>query len=209
MNWFRMLKQEGCQKLRLYFQYSKDQSFTLDHRLAGLVGGGGTWLIETVYDDYSDYWANRWEVKDQNEPDRKIWKVSYGLTASRNQTTNMRVDLDDIKNKFDQTLADIADFAYQHSFQHWGQQFDRAKAVLSSSDPKENYYHKDLTIGENYSLTAQQVLFAAGTAWVFGGMGWWNDIVFDNKDDEKKYDELSAKLYDDINQSILAEVNSY
>jgi hypothetical protein len=208
-DWFKLVEKDGCKKLRLYFQYSKDQSLAQDHKLAGMVGGGGTWLIEAIYDNDSDYWANRWEVKDQNAEDRKIWKVSYVMAASHNKTTNLQVDLDSTKEKISETLTEIADFAYQHDYKGWGEQFDKAKATLSDKNPKENFYHKDLIITDNYSLVAQQLLFAAGNAWVFGGMGSWNDIMFDNNDDEKKYDELSAKLYDDINQSILAAVNSY
>lgn len=208
-DWFKMIKKDGCKKLRLYFQNSKDQSLAQEHKLAGMVGGGGTWLIEAIHENYSDYWANRWEVKDQNDPDQRIWKVSYGLTASHDKTTNMKVNLDSIKEEMSETLVQIAAFASQLKYQGWTEQFDKARAVLSSTNPSENYYHKDLIILTNYSLTAQQVLFAAGSAWVFGGMGSWNDIGFDNKEDEKKYDELSAILYDNINQSILAAVNSY
>ncbi|MCB0429153.1 MAG: hypothetical protein H6585_00380 [Flavobacteriales bacterium] len=209
IDWFKMLKKDSCKKIRLYFQYSKDQSFAKDHKLAGLVGGGGTWLIETIFDSYSDYWVGRWEVKDPNAPDHNIWKVSYDLIAPHNRTTDIKVNLDGVKKKISQTLTEIASFASQLENQYWMEQFNKAKEVLSSASPKENYYHKDLIVVGNYSLKAQQVLFAAGCAWVFGGMGSWNDIGFDNKEDENRYDELSAQLYDDINQSILAVVNSY
>lgn len=46
--WFQYLKSDGCKHLRLYFEYSKDQSFAKDQKLAGLVGGGGSWLIEAI-----------------------------------------------------------------------------------------------------------------------------------------------------------------
>lgn len=69
--WFDFLKLGGCKKIRLHYQSSKDQPFAADYKLAGMVGDGGTWLIETVYYDYSNYWSNRWEVTRQNASDNK------------------------------------------------------------------------------------------------------------------------------------------
>jgi hypothetical protein len=44
-------------------------------------------------------------------------------------------------------------------------------------------------------------------AWVFGGMGSWNDQGFDG-DDDRIYRELSDHLYDLLNQGICAAANS-
>jgi predicted butyrate kinase (DUF1464 family) len=58
-------------------------------------------------------------------------------------------------------------------------------------------------------LTAKQLLFSAGNAWVFGGMGSWNDLGFDNKEDNETYDRLSEQLYSNINEAIIASTNTY
>ncbi len=97
--WFETLRKSGCRKLRLYFQPSADQSIAKDHRLAGLVGGGGTWLIEAVYPDYSDYWTSQWEVKDENDPDDEIWHVIYLLISKHNKPINLNIDLDTTRQK--------------------------------------------------------------------------------------------------------------
>lgn len=207
--WFEYLKADGCKHLRLYFEYSKDQSFAKDHKLAGLVGGGGTWLIEAVYDNYSNYWANRWEVTNQNAADNKIWTVNYGMTVAKQHTSNLQIDNEKTKNELRQTLTEIADFAFRQNLQNWGEKFDKAKLILDSSSPEENYYHKDLIPLDNYSLTAKQILFSAGSSWVFGGMGSWNDLWFDSKEDEKTYDRLSEQLYSNINKAIIAATNTY
>jgi len=207
--WFKYLKSDGCRHLRLYFEYSKDQSFAKDHQLAGLVGGGGSWLIEAVYDNYSNYWANRWEVTNQNATDNKIWSVNYGMTVKKQHISNLQIDNQKIKDKLRHTLTEIADFAFKKNLQSWGEQFDKAKETLDSSSPGENYYHKDLIPIDNYSVTAKQILFSAGSAWVFGGMGSWNDLGFDSKDDNETYDRLSEQLYSNINEAIIAGTNTY
>lgn len=207
--WFQYLKNDGCQHLRLYFEYSKDQSFAKDHKLAGLVGGGGNWLIEAVYDNYSNYWANRWEVTNQNAADSKIWSVNYGMTVIKQPTNNLQINLQKIKEKLRQTLTEIAEFAFKQDLKNWGEQFEKAKLTLDSLTPESGYYHTDLLPLDKYSLTAKQIIFAAGSAWVFGGMGSWNDLGFDSKEDNDTYDRLSELLYSNINEAIIAGANTY
>lgn len=69
--------------------------------------------------------------------------------------------------------------------------------------------HQDLLVIKNYSLKALQLLFAAGTAWVFGGMGSWNDMGFKEKEIQENYLRLSRQLYESLLQSILATSNSF
>ena len=208
-DWFSYLKTDGCKHLRLYFEYSKDQSFAKDHKLAGLVGGGGNWLIEAVYDNYSNYWANRWEVTNQNASDRKIWTVNYGMTVKKQHVSNLQIDNEKIKEKLRQTLTEIADFAFKQNLQSWGEQFEKSKATLDSLTPEKNYYHNDLIPIDNYSLIAKQIIYSAGSAWVFGGMGSWNDLGFESIEDNAIYDRLSEQLYSNINEAIIAGINTY
>jgi hypothetical protein len=49
---------------------------------------------------------------------------------------------------------------------------------------------------------------ASSSAWVFGGMGSWNDIGFPDKQKEDEYDRLSAELYEVINECYVAVANS-
>jgi hypothetical protein len=70
IEWFRFLKKDSCIKLKLYFKNSEDQLRIADYQSTGLVGGGGTWFIESVYDNHSNFWANNWEVTHSNAADR-------------------------------------------------------------------------------------------------------------------------------------------
>lgn len=209
IEWFKHIKAGGCQYLRLYFKPSDDQKLARDYRMAGFVGGGGTWFIEAIYDSYSNYWTNRWEATNQNATDHKIWAVNYGATITKQRTADLQINNEDIKNKLHQSLTQIADFAYKQNLEGWGKHFDNAKATLDKSSPEEKYYHKDLVPLNNYSLTAKQILFTAGSAWAFGGMGSWSDISFECKEDNETYDRLSEQLYTNINNAIIAAINSY
>ena len=208
-DWFEYLKKNGCKKLRLYFRSSADQSFAKDYKLAGLVGGGGTWFIEAVYNNHSNAWANRWEVTQKDDPNQNIWTVNYAQTLSNLPTIDLQISQQKCKEELEETLTEIEAFAFGQNLEYWGKQFTEARQVLKSSNPEHSYYNKQLIPFDNYSLTAKQILCAAGTAWVFGAMGSWNDIGFNTKEDNEKYEVLTETLYERVNQSIMSATNSY
>ncbi len=207
--WFRYLKKDGCQRLRLCFKSTGDQAIAKEHKLAGMAGGGGTWYIEAVYKNYSNLWSNRWQVHDPNAADQKIWSVNYGRTSWRQKTQNLQIAQDGMKEQLGNTLLELAEFAFKQNLESWGKQFESALGILASEHPEEQYCHKDLIPLNNYSLTAKQILFAAGQAWEFGGMGSWNDLRVSNKEDNELYDKLSAQLYYNIIDAVICAVNSY
>jgi hypothetical protein len=207
-NWFKLLKREKCKHLSIFYEASKDDTVGPDHKLAGFVGGGGTWLIEALFNTHSDLYANNWTVTNKDAADKKIWSVKYGNTAWDQQTVNQQFDLATTKDELGYVLSKIAAFADEHGLTSWTNIFNKAQKALASDEPEAGYYHADLVVTENYSLLTRQVLFAAGLAWVFGGMGSWNDLGFDTETDNKTYDKLSAALYQAINKGIVAAINS-
>ena len=207
-DWFDYLKNDGCRKLSLYFQNSKDQSLAKDYKLAGLVGGGGTWLIEAVYDNYSNVWANRWEVTQKDDPQNNIWTVNYGMTIKQCSTMNVQIDQQRCKHELNETLTEIETFAFLQNLEHWGNQFKSAREALYCNAPEKSYYNKELVPIDRFSLISKQILFAAGTAWVFGAMGSWNDLGFETKGDNDRYESLTETLYKRVNQAIISAVNS-
>ena len=207
--WFKFLKNDGCRKLRLYFRSSADQSFAKDYKLAGLVGGGGTWFIEAVYENYSNAWANRWGVTQKDDPKDNIWTVNYAQTFSNLPTMDLQISLQQCKKGLEETLIAIEAFAIQQKLDYWSGQFTQALQTLKSNTPENFYYNTELIANNNYSLTARQILYAAGTAWVFGAMGSWNDLGFDTQEDNEKYETLTETLYTKVNKAIISAANSY
>jgi len=206
IEWFELIKERKYLRLRLFNQNTAD-SLTPDHKLAGFVGGGVTWYIETVKKDSSDYWTSRWDVTKPNAADQKISTVNYGLTVKDEKTREIKKEINDLRLYLDTTLQEIANFAFKQDLDSFGKTFDNARRTLDSKQPEQNYYHKDLIALDNYSLNARQVLFSAASAWVFGGMGSWNDNGFDDKVINDKYEELSTRLYNCINDSIVGVIN--
>lgn len=187
--WFRLLKREGCRRIRLFYQSEKASSNPLnmeDYKLAGLVGGGGTWLIETIYDEYSNYWANRWEVTQREAQDKRIWSVNYARLVDKQPTTDMQIPIQQARQKLENSLKEINEFASVQQLDYWAEIFNKARSMLERQNPNSDYFHSDLIVLDNYSLVAQQTLFAAAAAWVFGGMGSWNDLGFQEREDQNQ-----------------------
>ena len=206
--WFALLKQEGCRGLKAYYHPSEEnEQGTPDYKLAGFVGGGGTWLIETVYPSYSDFWAARWVADQPDDPQQNIWSVSYGRTLSNVDTISYSPEVNHISNGLKEILTDIYAFASHHQLNNWSKLFQTALDLLESNQPATGWY-ENVIIKSSYSQAALQIIFSAMAAHVFGGMGSWNDLSFESEEDRKTYEELSFYLYDYINRALLSGINS-
>lgn len=207
--WFEYLKENKCKFLRLYYEPSKNISSPGDHMLAGFVGGGGSWMIEAVIHDHSIFWVNRWEVTKKDDPKRNIWSVSYAGNAEEQITRNLQPGLEPSKVNLRNALSEIKEFSSAQELGNWVTIFDNAEKKLDNAIADNGEYYDDLIPADNYSLPAKQLLFSAASAWVFGGMGSWNDQGFSDNQSNELYDRLSATLYDSIIEAIISAVNSY
>lgn len=207
--WFEYLRKSNCLKLNLVFQ--SDNSQAPDHKLAGMVGGGGSWFIEAVHNYYSSYWQPRWEVKNNiNDDDKRIWIITYGLVIPRtNRFEHPTYYIQDQKNKLALILTKISDFASTKiNEDDWAKIFNEAIESLTDESPDLGYL-KDLTPENALPIENIQLLIAGIRSSVFGGMGSWNDMRFDNDKMQEEYDNLSAELYETMCDSIVVAVNNY
>lgn len=205
--WINKIKDDGVSALRLIYGPSGDENIS-DRMLVGFVGGGGRWLIETISPTGSDYWEARWEVGNRDHPEKRIWQVTYGRVAAKQTTRPVNARrIGQIKADLSSKLKDIAAFARQHNLDGFANAFDNGYAALHSDNPNNEVYHKDISPKEFLSLEANQLLAASQAAWVFGGMGSWNDMGFEGAD-QQKYERLSDELYQLLNESYLVAVNS-
>lgn len=67
-------------------------------------------------------------------------------------------------------------------------------------------YHKDLYFPGSLSKTSEAMLDAAQSAWVFGGMGSWNDMTFDGEE-RREYEAASEELFTAVNNAICVAAN--
>lgn len=206
--WLRLLRQQGCRRLSLCYRPSAGNALsTPDYQLAGFVGGGGQWLVEADAGATSDYWAGRWEATQPRHPDQLIWGVSYVRVAAELLPALVPRPLAPLRGLLAHSLAGIQAFATTQKLASWAGIFGRALATLDSPAPAQGFY-ETLLVPAEHPLAARQLIFAASAAWVFGGMGSWNDLGFEDAATQQRYEELSAQLYAQVNNAIVAGINA-
>jgi len=204
--WFRFLETASAVGIRLS-RTPQNNPHILDRMSAGFVGGGGTWSIEVIFPkNRSEFWTARWEVWNQDAPEQRIWRVTYGRVSKRAPTKSKPSDLQETTMHLTQALREIHSFSMKHDCGWFTQRFADALATLDSDGKNLYGYHKDLAYAGHLPAQAWTILNACQKAWVFGGMGSWNDMGFDGKA-QKEYERVSDQLFKILNQAISEAAN--
>lgn len=188
--------------------HTADSSGISDRMSAGFVGGGGRWLLAVTGDGQKDFWEASWEVGKREAADQRIWRVRYGLVKPNAEFARPQLrTVETLVRELRQALIDIHAFAEEHQMEGFAGCFIKAIQCLSADDPFSAVFHKDLAPNGLLDLPAGQLLAACQTAWVFGGMGSWNDMGFQGSE-QKRYERLSDALFVLLNEGICAGANS-
>jgi len=203
--WFAWLKKDGCKKLKVYYRHSGNQSQLKDFESTGFVGSGGDWIIEAVYNTYSNYWGFTEEDTKPKAPDDRIWSTHF-FVIKHKPSTKSALSIDIAKHNLSVSLTNIIAFALRENQNTWAKIFERAHKNLTDHSPVVDYY-EDFISPNSLSLQAKQLLFSASVADVFGGMGSWNDIGYKTKEANELNSKLSADLFDKMNEAVVAAMN--
>jgi len=101
----------------------------------------------------------------------------------------------------------MEEFARSEKLDNFAELFSRAQSRLHSDPPFSDQYHSDLSPPELLPLAACRLIAACQDAWVFGGMGSWNDQGFD-AETQPRYEALSERLYQLLNFAVVTAANS-
>jgi hypothetical protein len=206
-NWFERLRKEDVHTLKISHGSSGRNDIS-DRMLVAFVGGGGRWLIETRSAERSDYWQARWQIGDRERRDKRIWRVSYARIHTGKPTEHGQAnDLSQLKAELRECLGNIANFSRSHQLDWFTTAFESGMARLDSNTPLDGLYHQDFAPPGFLSPSANQLLGSVEVAWVFGGMGSWNDQSFEGES-KTRYEELSESLFSLLNKAIVEAVNS-
>jgi hypothetical protein len=209
MAWFAILK-PWCRGLRLYnvkpVRGPHQQLDVPDRMLAGFVGGGQRWLIEAVGEVESELWEPFQRVGDRNDPERRIWMCTH-IRQGKAPRVELDADaaamkLDGAAGRFREALVEIEAYARGEKIDNFADIFREAIEVIDGGRPTVDQGAMARFTGFD---DRQAALFeACSRAWVFGGMGSWNDIGGTGE----RYDAVSQGLYESLNDCITAVANS-
>lgn len=206
--WFETLK-PACVGLRLHVAPRPLQTgqMPLPERMSvGFVGGGPRWLIETVGRERSQVWQGFDRLLDRNDPQQKIWANGYLLQGEAEPQSLTADPLNLATAELDAVLVDIEQLARELKADHFANWFAGARDALGSS-ALEPVRFEDLPHYANLGDNALRAYSAVSRAWMFGGMGSWNDIV-PPQELNARYERDSEALFQSLQRVIAAVANS-
>ena len=196
--WLDYLARTGTVAMRCRYERGREAHPAAS---AGFVGGGGIWMLDAI--DGAGVvrtWRTRWQVGDRSAPDRRIWRVEYGIAGiAPKAPPRTHADLGAIERALAEALERIRAFAIEER-PEFVASFEQGLAALRGEG---RGYHRDLAPEGVLAPDAQRLLDACQRAWVFGGMGSWNDGVFG-----ERCVQLTDALFDAITSAITGAVNS-
>ena len=147
-----------------------------------LVAGASTWRADWEFDD-------------------RQWTVVYREAGAAPEMPTPDVSARD--RELRAAIVKARDFAVRAgNLDNWVGIFDDALAADGSGS--------DLLLPPvGYPPDARLLLAMASTAWVFGGMGSWNDLGFADEETNAAYERVTRRLYRAVLTAIAAAVNSF
>jgi hypothetical protein len=203
--WLSLICRHSALGVRLHLERERNPQIS-DRMSAGFVGGGGLWNMLVVRGDSTvDRWVAHWEVSDRDAPDSKIWRVTYTQVGSFADNGEAPPALVHSAARLRNALQQIEVFAQAHDLGGFAETFRQASACL---DDRRSCvpYHRDLCVEGTLPALAESVLLAAQSAWVFGGMGSWNDMSFEGAA-QADYDGVSITLFEALRTAITDATN--
>lgn len=199
--WFAGLRERGVDRLWLV----TGDVGPVQHRrgpfaeryLAAFVGAGTWSLLATGRTD--EVWRSSWEVADLHAPDRRIWRVGYRGATVDEPVDVPRPDVGGATARLHEAIAAAREFAAANEANGWAEVFEAALRGGTDADRG--------LLPEAYPQSARDLAAMASAAWVFGGMGSWNDLSFQGPLRER-YERVSEDLYLAALDALVAATNA-
>jgi hypothetical protein len=198
--WFERLRNDGVTKLGLNI------AADTDYKMAGFAGAVPATIL-TNRPDRREHWVGSWTVISPKPSDDLVWDVVYEsvpLTALSLELPTVP----DMVPSLRSALEDARDIAVGDHLDQFKRNFVEAIQFLDGQLPATSGPW-DLLPDVGFSVQARKLLAASTRAWVFGGMGWWNDIVFDSSDQQARFDVVTRRLWQTVLQGLGSAANSF
>jgi hypothetical protein len=202
--WLRDLQLRGCARLWLDLPEvvpARARWPYLEPHLEVAFANGGHWYMLATGALRAERWGARWSVIEPRPADNHIWAVSYAMTVA-DGARPLQPDVGQASSALDRVLADARDFARRAGEADWAAQLDEA---ISRTDDRVPF-QPDM-MDPAFPDEARRLIAKASRAWVFGGMGSWNDLGFADESKRAEHAEISRLLFATLLQACIAAVN--
>ena len=181
--WYRYLKDHKVRRLRIVtLDWSKERP-DLPAVMASAFAGCGNWAILSEGTKADTIWFPQYRSGNDET-------LAFVGTQLDKRYPEASTDLDVAELTLKNALTNIKDYAVEEKVgDNWVGIFSRALEILASDGPSRGFILQ-LFPESGYGHKAHRILQAASEAWVFGGMGSWNDMG-----GGKRYTVVTDALY--------------
>jgi hypothetical protein len=198
--WLEGLRERGAERLWLVngdVGPVRHRRGPFAERYLVAFAGAGTWSILAT-GRTTEVWRASWEVADLHAPDQRIWRVGYLGAVVDEPVEPTRPDVGEAGARLGEAIGVVREFAAANGAEEWTDVFDTALRGGPDAD-------RDL-LSAAYPAAARSLCATASAAWVFGGMGSWNDLSFQGPLRER-YERVSEDLYLAALDALVAATN--
>ena len=198
--WFEHLRDEKVARLSLLDAHAPSAE-------DAPVTAGERWALAGTTRRGRRSWGAAWDASAPDAPDQRVWSVrlAYDVTAGTTVLAAPGVNL--ATAALDHALEDIGTFASSHGLNNWRERFDDARYQLAADAPVLPY-HPDIAPAGALSLPRTRLLAGAMMAWIFGGVGSWDDIGLDDLHGRSRMAQETRRLYETVIDAFLAVTNA-
>lgn len=200
--WLETMPQ-GMERAQLAVVPRNDPNIS-DRESVGFANGGPVFLAQIIARDVES-WCGDWRVTNQADPEQRIWSVTY-RNISNVPVATVHRSIEEVRRQLSAVLDDAIRFSETHNMS-FAVSFVAAQRALDERFPLTGFYHADMVPEGLLTLGHLQILSCAARAWVFGGMGSWNDVWFEGADQDT-YRELSDRLFSAILDGLVLSTNA-
>lgn len=167
------------------------------HLSAAFAGGVPVGLLSTGPAG-NRLWQAHWQVGARVPDGAQIAVANYESQPASGGPA--RIGVGAAADELDRTLLRAVGFAGRQQLPRWARVFADARRHSAGEGP-------DLFPAAWPDPDSRRLAGMARAAWVFGGMGSWNDLGFADGDAQREYEQLSRQLFDAVMRAFVAAVN--
>jgi hypothetical protein len=200
-SWLKLLNEQGETRLRLD-HVTSSRGADGDRNTSGFVGGGATWVVESLTSSTYVLWASEWTYKGDRIPP---WDVTYfkiGSGPAPSLTVNEDVGAATIR--LASAIENAIAFSREHMSGSFVDLFQSGLAILMSTQVPEP---SSLVPQGAMEPAPNRLIDACARVWVFGGMGSWNDYCAPDAV-ANAYGNVSNELFEALKLGIVTAVNT-
>lgn len=178
-----------------------------------LIARGASGGVLGHAENTSTAWYPTWTVNrdgvDPKDLKSRIWEVQYAAATHASRVELVSPNVGAATEALHAALLSAREFArHERALETFASWFDRALELRTSDDPAIEY-HPDLLPAIGYSIDARRLMAMGVRAWVFGGMGSWNDVVIRDQDLKDTFIRITEHLYSSTVSAIRDAANAF